>query len=83
MFLSIVQANEIYIPYLLSLFRASCDSDVTYILVLPILDAVAKQSGRPCYRSILGMRCLPSEKSYDVLGMFSSTTSIPDPEISW
>jgi len=82
MFLFIVQANEVYIPYLLSLVRVSCDSDVAYISVLPI-DAVAKESGRPCYRSILGRRCLTFEKSYDGLGMFSSTTSIPDPEISW
>jgi len=83
MFLSIVQANKIYIPYLLSLFRESCDPEVAHISVLPILSAVAKQSDRPCHRSIPGRRCLTFEKSYDVLGMFPSTKSIPDPEISW
>ena len=82
MFLSIVQADDVYIHYLSSLVRVSYDSEVVYISVLPI-DAVAKESGRPCYRSILGRRCLTFEKSYDGLGIFSSTTSIPDPEITW
>lgn len=64
------------------LIIASCYSDVAFISVLPILDAVAKQSGRPCYRSIIGWRGLPCEKSYDLLGVTPSITWIPDPEIS-
>lgn len=38
-----------------------------------LLNAVAKRSGLPCYRSIPGCRCLTFEKSYDVLCSATST----------